>query len=70
MKFLSALNEQIFRQIKNLISQINRFSTSDVNLRPTGRYKIQLFLEDKTWSASYNIPKMIDIVIHQLSGRN
>ena len=29
-----------------------------------GCFRIQLLLEDKTWSTRYNIPKMIDLVIY------
>ena len=35
----------------------NRFSTSDVTLRAMGRFRIQLLLEENTWSTQYNIPK-------------
>ena len=35
-----------------------------------GGFKLQLLLADNTWSTRYNIPKMIDIAIHQINGRN
>ena len=44
----------------------NRFSTSDNNLRGKGRFRIQLLLEDNTWSTEYTIAK--NIVIFQLIG--
>ena len=34
----------------------NRFSSSDVNLTSTGRFRIQLLSEDNTWSTRYNLP--------------
>ena len=39
-----------FILISNTKFYYNRFSTSDQNLRGMGRFKIQLLLEDKTWS--------------------
>ena len=44
-------------QISNITFYYNRFSTSDSNLRAMGRFRIQLLLEDNTWSTRYNIPK-------------
>ena len=35
----------------------NRFSTSDQNLQGMGRFRIQLLLEDNSWSTIYNINK-------------
>ena len=35
----------------------NRFSTSDQSLRGMGRFRIQLLLEDNSWSTKYTIPK-------------
>ena len=35
----------------------NRLSTSDQNLRGMGRFRIQLLLEDNSWSTIYNMPK-------------
>ena len=35
----------------------NRFSTSHSNLRGMGRFRIQLLLEDISWSKIYNIKK-------------
>ena len=47
-------------QISNIIFYYNRFSilTND-NLKSMGRFRIQLFLEDDTWSTQYTIPKNI-----------
>ena len=44
-------------QITNKTLYYNRFSTSDSNLRGMGRFRIQLLLEDNTWSTQYNIAK-------------
>ena len=44
-------------QITNITFYYNRFSTSDNNLRGMGRFRIQLLLEDKTWSDQYTIAK-------------
>ena len=44
-------------QITNITFYYNRFSTSDNNLRGMGRFRIQLFLEDNTWSTQYTIAK-------------
>ena len=44
-------------QISNISFYYNRFSSSDDNLRAMGRFRIQLLLEDNTWSTRYNIPK-------------
>ena len=45
-------------QITNITFYYNRFSilTND-NLKSMGRFRIQLLLEDNTWSTRYNIPK-------------
>ena len=45
-------------QITNITFYYNRFSilTND-SLKSMGRFRIQLFLEDDTWSTRYNIPK-------------
>ena len=58
-------------QLSNITFYHNRFSilTND-SLKSMDRFRIQLLLEDNTWSTRYNIPKMIDIVIHQLIGLN
>ena len=37
-------------QISNITFYYNRFSSSDSNLRAMGRFRIQLLLEDNTWS--------------------
>ena len=44
-------------QITNISFYYNRYSISDPNFRAMGRFRIQLLLEDNTWSTSYNIPK-------------
>ena len=45
----------------SLISHIKfiykRFSTSDLNLRGMGRFRIQIILEDNSWSTIYNTSK-------------
>ena len=45
-------------QISNLTFYYNRFSilTKD-SLKSMGRFRIQLLIEDNTWSTRYNIPK-------------
>ena len=44
-------------QITNITFYYNRFSSSDTTLRGMGRFRIQLLLDDNTWSTRYNIPK-------------
>ena len=44
-------------QITNITFYYNRFSSSDNNLRGMGRFRIQLLLEDNTWSTQYTIAK-------------
>ena len=44
-------------QISNITFYYNRFLTSDVILRSTGRFGIQIFLEGITWRTEYNLPK-------------
>ena len=46
-----------FIQIANIAFCNIRFCTSDCNLRPMGRFRIQLLLEDNTWSTRYSLPK-------------
>ena len=56
-------------QPSNITFYYNRFSFSfNDSLKSRGRFRIQLLFEDNTWSTRFNIPKMIDIVIHQLIG--
>ena len=43
--------------ITNITFYYNRFSSSDNNLRGMGRFRIQLLLEDDTWSTQYTIAK-------------
>ena len=43
--------------ISNINFYYNRFSTSDQNLRGMGRFRIQILLEDDSWSTIYNINK-------------
>ena len=58
-------HEHIFRsferidiiQISNKTFYYNRYSSSDDSLRSMGRFRIQLLLEDNTWSTIYTIPK-------------
>ena len=45
-------------QITNITFYYNRFSIlTKVSLKSMGRFRIQLLLEDNTWSTRYNIPK-------------
>ena len=45
-------------QLTNITFYYNRFSILTNNiLKATGRFRIQLLLEDNTWSTRYNIPK-------------
>ena len=45
-------------QITNITFYFNRFSIlTNGSLKSTGRFRIQLLLEDKTWSTRYNIAK-------------
>ena len=44
-------------QITNISFYYNRYSSSNQNLRSMGRFRMQLLLEDNTWSTIYNIPK-------------
>ena len=44
-------------QITKITFYYNRFSTSDVNLRGMGRFRIQLLLDCNTWSTQYTIAK-------------
>ena len=45
-------------QITNITFYYNRFSIlTNGSLKSMGRFRIQLLLEDNTWSTRYNIPK-------------
>ena len=44
-------------QISDIPFYYNRFSISDVNLRSMGRLRIQLLLENNSWSTQYTINK-------------
>ena len=45
-------------QIKNITFYYNRFSLlTNISMKSMGRFRIQLLLEDNTWSTRYNIPK-------------
>ena len=45
-------------QITNITFYYNTFSVlTNNNLKAMGRFRIQLLLEDNTWSTRYNIPK-------------
>ena len=58
-----------FIQTSIITFKYNRFSIlSNDSLKSMGCFRIQLLLADNTWSTRYNIPKMIDVVIHQLNG--
>ena len=47
-----------FLQLSFFILYYNRYSTlSDVSLNSTGRFRIQIILEDNIWSTRYNIPR-------------
>ena len=47
-----------FIQIRNISLYYNRFSiVTKHSLKSMGRFRIELLLEDKTWSTRYNIPK-------------
>ena len=54
--FVSLVRTDII-QITNISFYYNRFSSSDNNLRGMGRFKIQLLLDDNTWSSQYTIAK-------------
>ena len=56
-------------QISNIAFYYNRFSIlTDDNLKKMGRFRIQLLLEDKTWSTQYTIAKNTQNSIVQLIG--
>ena len=42
-------------QMTKITFYYNRFSSSDCNLQAMGRFRIQLLLEDNTWSTRHNI---------------
>ena len=44
-------------QITNITFYYNRYSITDPNLRALGRFRIQLLLEDNTWSTQYTMAK-------------
>ena len=44
-------------QITNISFYYNRYSSSNQNLRAMGRFRIQLLLENNTWSTQYTIAK-------------
>ena len=45
-------------QIRNITFYYNRFSIlTNISIKSMGRFRIQLLLEDNTWSTRYNIPK-------------
>ena len=45
-------------QISNITFYYNRFSIlTNISKKSMGRFRIQLLLEDNTWSTRYNIPK-------------
>ena len=66
--FVSFVRTDII-QITNITFFYNRFSilTND-SLKSMGRFRIQLLLEDNTWSTQYTIAKILNIVLLQLNG--
>ena len=44
-------------QTTNITFYYNRYSSPDPDLRGMGRIRIQLLLQDNTWSTQYTIPK-------------
>ena len=44
-------------QISNIAFYYNKFSKSDPIFFSMGRFRIQILLEDNTWSTRYNIQK-------------
>ena len=44
-------------QISNITFYYNRFTSTDDSLKAMGRFRIQLLLEDNTWSTIYTIEK-------------
>ena len=44
-------------QISNISFYYNRFSSSDESLRPMGRFRIDLLLDNNTWTNKYTIEK-------------
>ena len=53
-------------QFSNITFYYNRYSIlTNSSLKSMVPFRIQLILEDNTWSTKYTIPKMIDIVIIQ-----
>ena len=44
-------------QISNITFYYNRFSSSDVNYRSMGRFRIQLLIDNNVWSSRYHISK-------------
>ena len=45
-------------QFSNITFYYNRFLSSDTNLRAMSRFRIQLLLDNNTWSTPYTIPKI------------
>ena len=57
-KSLLGCERAVIIQITNVTFYYNRFSIlTNVSLKSMGRFRIQLLLEDNTWSTRYNIPK-------------
>ena len=56
--------------IRNITLYYNSFSNlTSPDHKSMGRFRIQILLEDNTWSTRYIVYlNMIDIVIHQLIG--
>ena len=52
-----ALQRTDIIQISNITFYYNRYSSSGSNLRAMGQFRIQLLLDDNTWSTQYTIAK-------------
>ena len=56
--FFCSLERTDIIQISNITFYYNRFSIlNNDSIKAMGRFRIQLLLEDNTWSTQYNIPK-------------
>ena len=54
---MSAGKEWTSFKFTNISFYYNRYSSSNQNLRSMGRFRIQLLLNDSSWSTRYNISK-------------
>ena len=56
--FFCSFERTDIMQITNITFYYNRFSIlTNINLKAMGRFRIQLLLEDNTWSTQYTIAK-------------